>query len=74
MQKFMGYTKEQSTPIIELFRHKLIHLQPRPSVLHNNIVVASLYEHHYTQKYLLLENAPKDTNIQIKSGWEVVVD
>lgn len=75
MQKYMGYTEEQSTLIIELFRHKFVHVaQPRPSVSHNNKIVAWRYEHHHSQKHLLLENAPTNTKIQIKSGWEIAVD
>jgi len=75
MQKFMGYTDEQSSFIIDLFRHKLVHLaQPRPSVNKNNKIISWKYEHSNTQKHLLLEDAPKDTSIKIKSDWQVPVD
>jgi hypothetical protein len=75
MRDFMGYTEEQSILILEIFRHKLVHLaQPSPSAKHNGKIVAWLYEHHPTHKHLLLENAPKDTKIHIKSDWEIPVD
>jgi hypothetical protein len=75
MRDFMCYTQEQSTLILGIFRHKLVHLaQPSPCAKNNGKNVAWRYEHQSTQKHLLLENAPKDTKIQVKSDWEIPVD
>jgi hypothetical protein len=75
MRDYMGYTEDKSTLIVALFRHKLVHLaQPNPSILHNGKIVSWRYEHYHTPNHLLLEDAPKDTKIRIKSDWVIAVD
>lgn len=74
MQQFMGYTDEQASLVADLFRHKLVHLaQPKPCVSYNNNVVAWQYDHDYTTKHLILENASPDAKIQIKSDWSITI-
>jgi hypothetical protein len=75
MQRFMNYTEEQSNLFTNIFRHKLVHLaQPRPVILHKNSIMAWTYHHDNKNKHLLLEKAPPDTRIQVKTGWEINVD
>jgi len=41
MQQYMNYIDYQANIIVDLFRHKLVHLaQPKPCILYNNKVVA----------------------------------
>ena len=73
-EQFMGYTDEQASLVADLFRHKLVHLaQPKPCVSYNNNVVAWQYDHDYTTKHLILENASPDAKIQIKSDWSITI-
>jgi hypothetical protein len=75
MKQFMGYTIDQTNLVIDLFRHKLVHLaQPKPCISYKNKVVAWHYSHDYTTKHLLLEDTSPDTKIQIKSGWSITID
>ena len=75
MQQYMGYIDDQANIIVDLFRHKLVHLaQPKPCILNNNKVVAWQYVHEYTPKHLILEDAPPESKIQIKSDWSISVD
>jgi hypothetical protein len=75
MHHFMGYTQDQCSLIIDLFRHKLVHLaQPKPSTVYYGKIVSWYYEHNPSPKHLLLENAPTGAKIQIKSDWEIPVD
>lgn len=75
MRDFMNYTDEQVCLIMQLFRHKLAHLaQPKVALNRNGKVVAWQYEHDNSGKHLLLETAPKDSKVKVKSGWEIDVD
>jgi hypothetical protein len=74
MRQYMGYTDDQINILVDLFRHKLVHLaQPRPCISYNNKVVVWEYVHNYTTKHLLLEEAPPNSKIQIKSDWSISV-
>jgi hypothetical protein len=75
MRDFMNYTDEQICLLMQLFRHKLVHLaQPKVIVKRNCKIVSWHYEHENRGKHLLLETAPKDTKVVVKSGWEIDVD
>jgi hypothetical protein len=75
MRQYMGYTDDQVNIIVDLFRHKLVHLaQPKPCISYNNKVVAWEYIHDYTTKHLILEEAPPDLKIQNKSDWIIAVN
>lgn len=74
MEDFMGYTKEQTRLLMQLFRHKLVHMAMPKSILKNgDKVVSWQYEHENSVKHLVLETAPKDTKVIVKSGWEIPV-
>jgi len=71
----MGYTEQQSDLIIQIFRHKLVHLaQPKPVFLYNSKIVTWQYVHEHSSKHLLIENLPSDTKAYIKSDWPINID
>jgi hypothetical protein len=75
MRSFMGYTEQQSDLIIEIFRHKLVHIaQPRPVYRYNNKIVAWQYVHENTPKHLILEDVISTQILYIKSDWHVTID
>jgi hypothetical protein len=76
MKKFMNYTTEQCNFLMDLYRHKLVHLaQPRPVIRDSdNRVVSWQYYHDNAEKHLLLEDAPQDSKIQVKSGTSITVN
>ena len=52
MRNYMGYTEQQSDLIIQIFRHKLVHLaQPRPIFSYKNKVVTWEYVYEHTSSY-----------------------
>jgi hypothetical protein len=77
MIEFMNYTEEQATLIIELFRHKLVHLaQPHAVHLNNKTGkrIGWIYHHANPEKHLLVEDLPPGMELIIKTGWRVKVD
>jgi hypothetical protein len=73
LRQFMGYTQDQTDLIIEIFRHKLVHLaQPRNVFSHNGKAVTWQYVHENTSDHLILKDSP--LSIHIKSDWQVNVD
>jgi hypothetical protein len=75
MQNYMGYTEQQGDLIIQIFRHKLVHLaQPRPIFSYNNKVVTWQYDHEHTSKHLLIEDLPSNTKRYVKSDWPIDID
>lgn len=75
MQLFMGYTQEQTELILEIFRHKLVHLaQPRPLYSYKNKTVVWQYVHENTPNHLILEDLSSPTKFLIKSDWPVNID
>jgi hypothetical protein len=75
MKEFMNYTDEQATLIIEIFRHKLVHLaQPNPVYIHNTRRIRWVYHHSDPEKHLLLEDIPPGMGLIIKTDWKIPVD
>jgi hypothetical protein len=75
MQSFMGYTDEQSDLILEIFRHKLVHLaQPRTFYSYNNKIVVWQYDHQNTPNHLILQDLPSPETVLIKSGWPITIE
>jgi hypothetical protein len=75
MRNYMGYTEQQSDLIIQIFRHKLVHLaQPRPTFSYKNKVVTWEYVHEHTSRHLLIQDLPSDTKYYIKTDWSIGID
>lgn len=75
MRNYMGYTEQQSYLIIQIFRHKLVHLaQPRPTFSYKNKVVTWEYVHEHTSKHLLIEDLSSITKYYIKTDWSIDID
>lgn len=74
MHSFMGYTEDQSKLIVQIFRHKIVHLaQPQPIFLFKGKVVTWQYVHENTPNHLILQDLPGGSKIWIKSDWAVDV-
>ncbi len=66
MEKFMGYTPDQRKLILEVFRHKLVHLaQPGPFIECNGKTIAWNYSHEYTPYHLILLDSKPDPTIPL---------
>ncbi len=75
MIELMNYTEEQATLIIEIFRHKLVHLaQPNPVFSYNGRTISWVYYHANPEKHLLLEDFPPGTAFIVKSDWKITVN
>jgi len=73
MEELMDYTAEQVDLILNVFRHKLVHLaQPGPISSYKDKTVAWQYVHEYTLDHLTLQDYQKD--IVIRPGLVVHVD
>lgn len=70
----MGYTEDQSKLIVQIFRHKIIHLaQPQPIFLFKGKAVTWQYVHENAPIHLILQDLPGGSKIWIKSDWAVDV-
>jgi hypothetical protein len=77
MQSFMGYTEQQSELILQIYRHKLVHLaQPNPIYFDylNNKKIGWLYAHEHHNKHLHLIDLDKSEKQWIKSDWSEEYD
>jgi len=69
MQKFMNYTIEQSDLLIELFRHKLVHLaQPKPVIKYGDQNISWHEWHKNSTKHLVKDKLKDKTKIVVTSG------
>ena len=73
MQQYISYTADQANMIIDLFRHKLVHLaQPKSCISYNNKVIARQYVHYHTPNTVYYRKP--DLKIQIKPDWTITLD
>jgi hypothetical protein len=67
MKDFMNYTQEQTDLIINIFRHKLVHLaQPNPIMKHNTKITSWRYEHSNFPIHLALDILTPPLEMRIK--------
>jgi hypothetical protein len=87
MKDFMNYSEEQQLLLMDLFRHKLVHLaQPKPvinrpsssnsdnSPAYQMERIAWRYFHDSTEKHLVKEKALPGSKCTVISGWELEFD
>jgi hypothetical protein len=74
MTNFMNYTFENAEIILNLFRHKLVHLaQPDPIIQHNSDSITWRYHHDNRQFHLKKVQLPPNTRIPITSVRDILV-
>lgn len=76
MRRFMNYTKEQCDLLLDIYRHKMVHLaQPRFVYQDSNgRKITWQYYHDNPEKHLLIEKIPSGTSLHITSSWSISVD
>lgn len=76
MKDMMQYSDEQATLIMDIFRHKLVHLAQPKAVVQSKggKNVSWRYYHDNRGKHLLLEDAEPGAKLVIKTGWEIKID
>ena len=75
-QRFMNYTEEQSNLLIQIFRHKLVHLAQPKFVYHDSVKSRAItwrYYHDNQEEHLKIEKLPPNSKITITSSWEIPV-
>lgn len=76
-QRFMNYNEEQSHLMIQIFRHKLVHLA-QPNFVYQDKSksrrVTWSYFHDDRGKHLRIEKLPLDSKIPVTSYWTIPVD
>jgi hypothetical protein len=75
MTCFMGYSTENATILIDLFRHKLVHLaQPSPLIRNGSEVIT--WKHHHQDRQFHLKKIPHEQRSEIgdvPSDWHIQV-
>jgi hypothetical protein len=72
MTRFMNYTFESADILLNLFRHKLVHLaQPNPVIRRNSEFITWRYHHDDKQHHLKKIQLPPNSKISIASTWDV---
>lgn len=75
-QRFMNYTEEQSNLLIQIFRHKLVHLAQPKFVYHDSVKSRDItwrYYHDNQEEHLKIDKLPPNSKITITSSWEIPV-
>ena len=66
MEKFMGYTTEQSNLLQKQFRHKLVHLaQPKAVIKYNGQLISWHYWHESAENHLEIKKFPEKQIISV---------
>jgi hypothetical protein len=76
MTSYMIYTPENARILLDLFRHKLVHLaQPNPVIRMDSEVITWRYYHNNSQFHLKKLPVPqdKDNIIYVSSDWTIPV-
>jgi hypothetical protein len=74
MTSFMSYTPENADILVNLFRHKLVHLaQPDPVIRRDSELITWKYHHSNRQFHLKKFPLQQGTQIQVTSVWNVRV-
>jgi hypothetical protein len=74
MTSLMNYIFADADIIVNLFRHKLVHLaQPNPVIRHNSELITWRYHHDDKQFHLKKIQLPKNSTITITSIWSIPV-
>jgi len=75
MRCFMNYNEEQSSLLMNLFRHKIVHLaQPSAVIKDNSRRICWRYWHESQEQHLKLVNRPQGSKVQVTSSWEISYD
>jgi hypothetical protein len=74
MTSYMGYTNENVKILLDLFRHKLVHLaQPNPIIRRDSEVITWKYFHSNSQFHLKKLPVQQDSIISVSSDWAIPV-
>jgi hypothetical protein len=74
MTSFMNYTYADADILLNLFRHKLVHLaQPNPVIRHNSELITWRYHHDNKQFHLKKIQLPQNSSVAITSTWNISV-
>jgi hypothetical protein len=74
MTSCMSYTTENAKILLDLFRHKLVHLaQPNPVIRSGSEVITWRYHHNNSQFHLNKLPVPQDNVILVSSDWTIRV-
>jgi hypothetical protein len=75
MKHFMGYSEEQNRLLMNIFRHKIVHLaQPKPVIEDGKKKVAWRYWHDKSEQHLKLTKLKEQFRLQLTSSWEIAAD
>ncbi len=75
MRRFMQYTEEQTKLLMEIFRHKIVHLaQPKAVSEYGGKKVAWRYWHDNADRHLKLTKLNEPAQIQLTSSWVISAD
>jgi hypothetical protein len=74
MTSFMNYTSENAEIVLNLFRHKLVHLaQPNPVIRRDGELITWRYHHDNKQYHLKKIQLPQSYTAQISSIWTISI-
>ena len=75
MRRFMHYTEEQTKLLMEIFRHKIVHLaQPKSVCEYSGKKVAWRYWHDNLDRHLKLTKLKEPVQLQLTSSWSISAD
>src|SRR3989344_3371738 len=75
MRRFMHYTEEQTKLLMEIFRHKIVHLaQPKSVFEYSGKKVAWRYWHDNLDRHLKLTKLKEPVQLQLTSSWSISAD
>ncbi|MEJ2407506.1 MAG: hypothetical protein P8171_25230 [Candidatus Thiodiazotropha sp.] len=75
MRRFMHYTDEQTKLLMEIFRHKIVHLaQPKAVSEYSGKKVAWRYWHDNADRHLKLTKLKELVQLQLTSSWSISAD
>ena len=75
MRRFMHYTDQQTTLLMTIFRHKIVHLaQPKAISEHNGKKTAWRYWHDNPERHLKLTKLMEQADLQLTSSWNIIAD
>jgi hypothetical protein len=74
MTSFMNYTFENANILLNLFRHKLVHLaQPNPVNRRDSELITWRYHHDDKQYHLKKIQLPPNSTVSITSTWTISI-
>ncbi|WP_041280531.1 hypothetical protein [Desulfosudis oleivorans] len=75
MKRFMSYTNEQCEMLMEIFRHKIIHLaQPKAIIEYKGKKVTWRYWHDNKISHLKLTKLKEKVDISVSSNWALTAE